>query len=257
MQLDQIHGDEVDAIWKAGAGGDDENTHDALDQKISEGLLRPDFADDVDNTQHVDIEASNLVRALINQERNCNALVRVPYPIAETLIMAAMAQQVQQRKYALATMWTIAMTSKFGLELLGKKATPIMLALLHICERRKQHTEEVLLLLADLIHDKKCKLALLTNMRLMTLLVDTVSQVDKTQLSACAIRTIECLAHNFDESKRPLGERQELMKTLVKLKYTGAQVLAKAASAALDQLVKNCDENAGIFQRLRIEYARG
>jgi len=258
VQLDQMHcDDDADAAGKVGAGDKDESKPvDMLERRIGEGLLGPDVVDDVDDTLHVDIEAANLVRVLINKDKNCNALVRVPYPIAETLILAAMAQQEQQRKYALAIMWTIAMTSQFGLELLGKKATALMQALSHICMRRKQHTQEVLLLLADLLHDKKCKLALLANRTLMSLLVDCVGQIDKTQLAACAIRAVECLAQDFAEGKRSIGERHGLVKTLVQLKYTGAEVLAQAASAALHQLIKECDENTGIFHRLRVEYAR-
>ena len=111
-------------------------------------------------------------------------------------------------------------------------------------------------MLADLMHEKKCKVALLTNADLMRLLVDMMGTIDHVNLSSKAIRTIQKLAEDFNEGKPALGERTDLMKTLVKLKHTGAEVLAKAASAAMEQLSKDCDQNAGIFRRLRVEYAR-
>ena len=229
---------------------------DPFERAVYNGLLRPDVEDDVNESQLLDCEAANLVRILIHNNNNCNTLVRVPYPLAETLVMQALAQQQQQRKHALAILWTVATTSKFGRELLGKKAVPLLQALLTICLRRKEHTEEVLLLLADMMHDKKCKLAMLANVPLLGLLVEIVGTVESIQLSANAVRTIENLAHDFDEGKRVLGERQDLMRALTKLRYTGPESLATAANAAMELLAKNCDENAGIFRRLRAEYAR-
>ncbi len=76
------------------------------------------------------------------------------------------------------------------------------------------------------------------------------------QLAVNSIRVIECLARDFNEGKHVLGERQDLMKNLVKLKYTGAELLAKAASIAMDHLSKDCDVNAGTFRRLRVDYAK-
>lgn len=90
---------------------------------------------------------------------------------------------------------------------------------------------------------------------LLGLLVEILSTVESIQLSANAVRTIECLAHDFDEGKQVLGERQDLMRALTKLKYTGPESLATAANAAMELLAKNCDANAGIFRRLRAEYA--
>lgn len=245
-------GDATEAIWKAGA--DDEQDH--LDHVIADGLLHPDLVDDLEDRRHLDIEAAGLVRTLILNNFTCNAFVRVPYPLVETLIMQVLALQAQQRKHALAIIWTISLTSKHGLELLGKKAVPLMQALLTICQRRKQHLEEVLPLLADLMHDKKCKVALYTNAVFMQLLVDMMGRIDQVNLASKAIRTLENLAQDFNEGKPALGERQDLMKILVKLKHTGTDVLAKAASAAMEQLSKDCDQNAGIFRRLRVEYAR-
>jgi hypothetical protein len=77
-----------------------------------------------------------------------------------------------------------------------------------------------------------------------------------SQLAVNSIRVIECLARDFNEGKHVLGERQDLMKTLVKLKYTGAELLANAASIAMNQLSKDCDVNAGTFRRLRVDYAK-
>jgi hypothetical protein len=140
--------------------------------------------------------------------------------------------------------------------LLGKKATPLLQALFTICLHRKEHIEEVLPLLADLMHEKKCKLAMLANVSLLGLLVEISGNADSVHRSATAIRTIECLAHDFNEGKHVLGELQDLMRTLTKLKYTGPEALATAATAAMEQLARNCDANAGIFRRLRVEYAR-
>jgi len=80
-------------------------------------------------------------------------------------------------------MWTVAMSSKFGLELFGKHANHLIQALHIICTRRKQQTEQVLLLLADLVHDKKCKIALMNNDGLMCLLIDTICKPDKIEVS--------------------------------------------------------------------------
>ena len=79
-------------------------------------------------------------------------------------------------------MWTVALGSSFGLELFGKHASQLMQALHAISTRRKQHTEQILLLLADLVHDKRCKIALLHNDKLMCLLVDTISKPERLQV---------------------------------------------------------------------------
>ena len=253
-------GEETEAIWKSTAerlpDGEENKALEPFEQAIADGLLRPDVADDIDDSRHLDVEAANLMRVLIHNNNNCNTFVRVPYPLAETLVIIALSQQQQQRKHALSILWTVATTSKFGLELLGKKATPLLQALFTICLHRKEHIEEVLPLLADLMHEKKCKLAMLANVSLLGLLVEISGNADSVHRSATAIRTIECLAHDFNEGKHVLGELQDLMRTLTKLKYTGPEALATAATAAMEQLARNCDANAGIFRRLRVEYAR-
>lgn len=63
------------------------------------------------------------------------------------------------------------------------------------------------------------------------------------------------LQNNFSEGKKSLGEHHDLMEHLVKCKYTYGEEQSKAANAAMDQLSAGCDENAGIFQRLRVKYA--
>jgi hypothetical protein len=243
---------------ESAADAEDNKVVEPLEQIVEGAFLQLDVAEDLDDTTHYDIEAARLMRALIAKNKsNCNALVRVPYPVVDTLIMQALARQEQHRKHAFSNIWTIARASKFGLELLGKKSHLLMQALLKVCVHRAQHVEDVVLVLAELMSEKKCKMALLANSTLLNFLVQTMGNVQASRLAVSAVRAIECFAVNFDEGKPAIGENKELMRTLIELKYNGTEELAKSASAAIEQLAHKCDINEGVFQRLRAECAEG
>ena len=211
---------------------------------------------DVDDELYADIEAATMVLTLINNDMSTvKTLVRVPFSIVDTLLMQAVAEEEQHRKHSLSIMWRVAMTSESGRELLGKNGPLLMRTLTALCDRHPEHIEEVLLLLADLVRDKKCKLALLSASDLVEIIVQAIGKQNPIRLATSGIRVIEVLAHAFVQGKRFLGRHDSLMRNLMKIKYGANEALAESASAAMEQLTLECDENAGVFRRLRPEFA--
>ena len=147
------------------------------------------------------------------------------------------------------------MTSESGRELLGKNGPLLMRTLTALCDRHPEHIEEVLFLLADLVRDKKCKLALLSASDLVEIIVQAIGKQNPIRLAVSGIRVIEVLANAFVQGKLVLGRHDSLMRNLMKIKYGANEALAESASAAMEQLTLECDENAGVFRRLRPEFA--
>ena len=246
-------GDE-EAKIESGVDEDDKSV-DPEKKLCASAVLHIEEAD-VDDERYADIEAATMVLTLINNDMSTvKTLVRVPFSIVDTLLMQAVAEEEQHRKHSLSIMWRVAMTSESGRELLGKNGPLLMRTLTALCDRHPEHIEEVLFLLADLVRDKKCKLALLSASDLVEIIVQAIGKQNPIRLAVSGIRVIEVLANAFVQGKLVLGRHDSLMRNLMKIKYGANEALAESASAAMEQLTLECDENAGVFRRLRPEFA--
>ena len=246
-------GDE-EAKIESGVDEDDKSV-DPEKKLCASAVLHIEEAD-VDDERYADIEAATMVLTLINNDMSTvKTLVRVPFSIVDTLLMQAVAEEEQHRKHSLSIMWRVAMTSESGRELLGKNGPLLMRTLTVLCDRHPEHIEEVLFLLADLVRDKKCKLALLSASDLVEIIVQAIGKQNPIRLAVSGIRVIEVLANAFVQGKLVLGRHDSLMRNLMKIKYGANEALAESASAAMEQLTLECDENAGVFRRLRPEFA--